>query len=230
MKKIKLLMCTGAIIVSSLAVGQIQEGSKFVGGAFQISSSGSKSKSGVISVEGDKTTSFTLLPQVGYMVSDQLAVGIGAGISTQKIKDPSNSNIFTSSSTIIVSPFARYYIKAEEKFGIFGQFSLPIGFGKAETSYETTEYVDEYDDDGYWIGTNLVTTTEVSDYKTSTFSPTLGVGFTFFPTESLALEGTLNVLGMSSGKNKYTGGEYSYSNMDFGVNFNSINWSVIYFF
>ena len=215
------IVAFGAMMFSNELSAQFESGSKFIGGAFGISSSGSKATFGGKTYKGETTSSFTLMPSVGYFIGDNLAVGMGIGYTSTKTTDPEEKDNFSQSSMISFNPFARYYVISEEKFGVFGQFSLPVGLGKEKDSYVDTEY--DFDANFNLVEREVTYTTE---YNYTSIAPGVSAGFTFLPTSKIALEGSLGVLSLNS--TSYDGG--SSSNFNFGLNLNSVNWSIIYFF
>ena len=221
------IMAFGAVTFSNELSAQFESGSKFIGGAFEISSSGSKFKSGSISIEGNKTSSFTVMPTFGYFVGDNLAVGMGVGYTSSKTKDPEEKNDFSQSSVISFNPFARYYLVSEEKFGLFGQFSLPIGLGKEKQSYVTEEFVG-FDPDTFESIFEEVAVVSEGNY--TTVSPGISAGFTFLPTSNIALEGRLGLLSYSTTSAGDDDFKTTSSSFDFGLNLNSVSWSIVYFF
>jgi outer membrane protein len=93
-----------------------------------------KSKSGGSTSTDGKTTSFSLEPSAGYFFMDNLAVGAGLGLSTSTYK-PDGGGLKYNSSTVSLSPFARYYF---DKF--YAQGAFQFGSQKSElTSGSTTE-------------------------------------------------------------------------------------------
>lgn len=80
-----------------------------------------------------KGTSFSLTPQFGYFVINNLAVGAGINYSAQKIKSDDYSYF---SNSLQFQPFVRYYFKP----GIFVHGSYAIGAGKTEWTSDESSY------------------------------------------------------------------------------------------
>jgi len=111
-------------------LAQFNQGNFLVGGSSSlgIGFDTEKSKSnGSTSTDG-KTTSFSLQPAAGYFFMDNLAVGAGLGLSTSTYKPDGSDSKFTSSS-ITLSPFARYYFDK-----IYVQGAFQFGSQKSEFS------------------------------------------------------------------------------------------------
>ncbi|MBT9145951.1 MAG: hypothetical protein DDT42_01829 [candidate division WS2 bacterium] len=70
-------------------------------------------------------TSFTFLPSVGYMLTDNWAIGLGLGFEREYarffIDDFDNFLEDYNTILFIISPFARYYYGLNEKLSIFDQ-------------------------------------------------------------------------------------------------------------
>ncbi len=174
------LFITSMLFCFSFSVSaQTEQGSKFIGGSFQISTN-------TYSGTDDVNTSFTLEPKFGYFIKDRWAIGSGLGLS---ITSDGDTDV-----TFTISPFTRYYIPLiEEKFFAVGEAGLNVGFG-SDTSFGI------YAAPGFaffpterWsielafelLSFNITnpdgdnnTTTSFS-FGTNTYSPSLGVNFFF---------------------------------------------------
>ena len=99
--------------LSFSAFAQTAQGSKFIGGSFQITTE---------STAENSNTSFDISPKFGYFIQDQWAIGSGVGLS---IRTHEETTVFFS-----LSPFTRYYIPiVENQFFIFGEAAINAGFG-----------------------------------------------------------------------------------------------------
>jgi len=107
-------------LVSSLALAQTEQSSKFIGGAFQVSTESSS--------EGSSVTSFGISPEFGYFIKDQWAIGSGLGFS---VYDRDETTF-----TFSISPFTRYYVPVvAEKFFIYGEAELEAAFGSERSFF-----------------------------------------------------------------------------------------------
>lgn len=155
-----------AVVLSSNA--QTDKGQFIVGG--QVNYSSVKSDA-----EGAKATeSFNIVPNVGYFVADNIAVGTGVGYAYAKTP----GDIVEKTQAFVVSPFGRYYVGDNAQFKFFGQLAVPMAFGKSESAMDG----DNFEKDGSLssIGVNL--------------SP----GFAFFPTSRIGIEFALNGVSYTS--------------------------------
>ena len=128
---------TAMIITAFYTAGfsQFSQGTFLVGGTtnLNIGFDTEKTKSGGSTSTDGKTTSFSLEPSAGYFFMDNLAVGAGLGLSTSTYKPDGSGSKFNSSS-MYLSPFARYYF---DKF--YAQGAFEFGTRKTElTSGSTT--------------------------------------------------------------------------------------------
>ncbi|MDJ1467255.1 outer membrane beta-barrel protein [Cytophagaceae bacterium DM2B3-1] len=173
----KIFIAAIAMISAMTANAQVEQGKLFINGQFGVSSTSYKADS------DHKKSSFTLMPSVGYFVSDQFAVGLGVGVSTNKDKNTtSNVTTTTTDSYVSIAPFVRYYIPtAGDKFHFFAQSRLGFGFGKEKTKYSNTS----------------VTLEDKTNYINFNISP----GFAYFPSSHWSLELLLNGFYIDSQKN-----------------------------
>src|SRR5690606_10321540 len=124
MKKLILSMALlGGVIFSSQA--QTEKGKLMIGG--NVSYSTAKSDA-----EGAKSShEFSIVPNVGYFVSDNIAVGTGIGYQSSKSDVASPVGKIEA---FAISPVGRYYVPVAEKFKFFGQVSVPMAFGTAKAT------------------------------------------------------------------------------------------------
>jgi len=163
MKKLILSMALlGGVIFSSQA--QTEQGKFIVGG--NVSYSTSKSDAA-----GAKSShNFSIVPNVGYFVSDNIAVGTGIGYESNKLDRASEVG---KSEAFVVSPFGRYYVPVADKFKFFGQLSVPMAFGNTK---ETDEQLKVGDKTG----------------SSTSIGVALAPGFAYFPSSKIGIEFALN--------------------------------------
>jgi hypothetical protein len=176
--KMKKTLFTLLVVLGSMsAFAQFEQGTMLVGGDFGLEFSTEKSKyNNQTNTEG-KGSSFTLEPQFGYFVIDNLAVGGELGVSLSSWK-PEGSDGKSSSTTITIAPFVRYYFEP----GVFLEGKYAIGSSK---------FKDDYFGD-----------VEESKYGVSGWS--LGAGYAIFLNDNVALEPMLGYQSMTL-KNKTSG-------------------------
>jgi len=107
----KLILAAIAVMGFSAANAQttgFSKGDTFISGAFGIGSE----KTG-----DSKSNEFVLVPSVGYLVSDNIAIGGKLGFGSSKENDVKD-NAFT------VGAFGRYYFTPASQFSVFGQAGL----------------------------------------------------------------------------------------------------------
>jgi len=163
MKKLILSMALlGGVIFSSQA--QTEQGKFIVGG--NVSYSTSKTDA-----EGAKSShNFSIVPNVGYFVSDNIAVGTGIGYLSNKADEASLTG---KNEAFVVSPFGRYYVPIADKFKFFGQLSVPMAFGNTK---ETDEQLKVGDKTG----------------SSTSIGVALAPGFAYFPSSKIGIEFALN--------------------------------------
>jgi opacity protein-like surface antigen len=165
MKKISLILL--AMFSLNWANAQIEKGSMYLGGTFLISSTTFQEDG-----DDDKISSFSILPNFGYFVSDKLSIGLQAGYTQEKEKNVNGVNSSTNTSGLfLVAPTLRYYVPtASENFFFFAQFQVGLGFGNNKEEVR--------------VGNTTLSTSS----KASSFNLGLSPGFAFFPTKKWAIE------------------------------------------
>ena len=157
----KLLLSLTAVCALALgANAQTEKGTIILGGTASYQSTKSDA-------DGARAAqNLNLVPNAGYFVSDNLALGTGVGYNYNK---SATANPVGQNEAIVVSPFGRYYIGLSEQFKFFGQASVPMEFG-------TVKPVDVNGDAGDKAGTS------------TSIGVALSPGFAYFPTKKVGIE------------------------------------------
>ena len=159
MKKITLFVIS--ICATFGAYSQYNQGRMLVGGSLSFSTVTDKTKDSGTTTTLGKSTDFSLAPQFGYFVIDNLAVGAGLDIGLGKWKDEFDSDDNWNYSSIELIPFVRYYLKQNIFFqGMIGVGSQKNKYGSANTT----------------------------EYKDAIFSWSLAAGYAYFLTDNVAVE------------------------------------------
>ena len=180
------------VIAAMSANAQIEGGKLFVGGSFGFGTSSNKTTAPT-AVDNSKTLSFNLMPEVGYMISENLAVGMAIGYYMDK---RTSFDVFTGTTgatydqvskdgMFIIEPFARYYKSTGDKSSMFAEFALPIGMGSSKSLQMNA------------TGTG---TEDASPTKNSSIGTTISVGFNYFLNDRCALEAKWMAIGFESYK------------------------------
>lgn len=101
----------------------------FVGGSIGFNTTGGKIENGNTSVEKITQTSFSLAPRAGIFLTEKFAVGAMLGYNLQNDKTPGNPEEIDRTTTIGLTPFARYYAFTFNKFSVFAQGNLGFSYG-----------------------------------------------------------------------------------------------------
>lgn len=137
-------------LFGSSTIAQPTSGTVFVGGDIGLSVGSNKSKNDNTTTTNYNKIDYSLLPQLGYFVSDIIAVGARIGISGDRYKYEDNfAYDKVSSSYFVFNPFARYYI-INQKGGLFAEADMNLGFGKTKTTY--TNIIDEDNSTNIFMG------------------------------------------------------------------------------
>ncbi|GIL23550.1 MAG: hypothetical protein BroJett042_20630 [Bacteroidota bacterium] len=168
MKKI-MYAILAMMFIAPAAWAQTTQGSKSIGGGFEYYSNKQENIYGNYDYE---SSSFEIMPQVGYFIIDNLEVGVllnyTSGKSGYTQLDPTKNSSFS------VGPFARYYkFTSNERFAFTGTFSVSFGSGK--TTYPSS-----------------------SESKTGNMGVFISPGFTYFLSEKWGLDFQLQGIGFTS--------------------------------
>jgi outer membrane protein len=198
MKRIYLSLIV--VMVCFTMQAQPSAGQLFIGGTVSIYSTTEKFKDDGTVTDERTYSYFDLLPMAGYFLSDRLAVGAQAGISSSVSKYPDNDPDKRSSAQFIFEPFARYYLISGTA-GIFAEASLGFGVGKSKVFYE-----------GSTVETNE-----------SSISAGIAPGVYYYILPKVALEAKFGWLGFNSQIEK--DGDQKYINSQFGLNLSPSGFS-----
>lgn len=100
----------------------------FVGGSIGFNLTGGKIETGNTSVDKPTQTYFSIAPKAGMFFSKKLAIGATLGYSIQSEKTPGNPEEIDRTSTIGITPFARYYAFTLNNFSLFAQGNLGFSY------------------------------------------------------------------------------------------------------
>ncbi|WP_306353875.1 outer membrane beta-barrel protein [Flavobacterium sp. '19STA2R22 D10 B1'] len=158
-----------------------------------------------------KTNGFTFTPKVGYFVTENIAVGVGLGITTSKTDRPFAGIDERKTTVFSAEVFGRYYMSPASKFSLFGE--LAVGFGNTKikdiTSTPLGSLSTESKNNGFNVG----------------FAP----GVNYFIAKNFALEATFGVLSYNSSKPDVDGAE-STNKFDIGLKMSDIKLGLVYKF
>ncbi len=178
------------LAITTLVSAQTEQGTFLVGGSSGISLGGGSSKDKTDNFEGDPTKyfGFSINPQVGFFVIDNLVIGAILPISVQRSKQNDTKVVFSS---IEFAPFARYYF-LDDKFRPYATAFFGGGFN------------------GYKYVVNGNTTTNNSN----TFLLGLGGGVAYFVNDNIAIDA---LLGYQFTREKFTDEDDNYRELDHAI-------------
>jgi outer membrane protein len=196
MKKIVTVLAFA--LISSGTFAQFNQGRMLVGGGFNLSVSPNKTETGSTTTKNGTNTSFSLSPNFGYFVIDNLAVGAALGFSSNFYSYASSSSTYksTSGSSVTLTPFVRYYLDP----GIF--FHVFAGGGGGTSKAKLRNPTPGLNDD---------------PEKTGIFTWGLGAGYAWFLNDFVAVEPMLMYSGRST---KYKTPDPNYTSKYSGVSLN----------
>ena len=193
----KKLFLAGALALFGLS--NAQQAAGFQGKWFIMGQAGYQSQN-----DGDKQ-SYSVLPAVGTFVAPTFAVGAAVGYVGSK----TDAGVVTTKDNLfIVQPLVRKYWGISDKLFIFGQASVPFGFGK-----NTTE-----------------STLGKAEAKYTTYGLEIAPGLDYFLSSNWTIETTFGIASWNSVKPK--DGDAT-SDFNFGLNsglLNGVKFGVKYVF
>lgn len=113
----------------------------FAGGNFNFNTNGGSIDNGTVKTEKTTFTNYNLSPKAGYIMSDNIWIGMQIGFGVNKSKTSGTPELINKVSQFGVTPFARYYALRNNKFGLFaeGQLGLNFSSSKSESAGTTTD-------------------------------------------------------------------------------------------
>ena len=148
--------------------GGFAQGDLFITGAFGFSST---------SMDEDKSSSFEIAPQIGYFLTENIAIGGKIGYASMKAESGDVDTMDMSGLTL--GAFGRYYFTPANQFSLFGQ----LGF-----DYSSMD-------------------NKLADTKVNTFGAGLGLGMNYFVSSNFSIEAGIGLLGFESSKADFDGAE-----------------------
>lgn len=105
----------------------LDKGNFMIGSTVGFSTANSKVTSGDEEGEGLTARQFNIAPAIGYFVVDNLALGLGADFTFNKVKEPNEDE--TNDSDLLFGPFVRYYMPLGSNVAFF--LVTNFGFGSS---------------------------------------------------------------------------------------------------
>jgi len=169
----KVILSLAAVVAFAVgANAQTEKGKWILGGTASYQSVKSDA-------DGAKAAqNLSVVPNVGYFVNDNFALGTGVGYNYSKIGSASATG---QNESFVVSPFGRYYVDLSDQFKFFGQASVPLAFG-------TVKATDANGDTGAKAGSS------------TSVGVALSPGFAYFPTKKIGVEFAFSGLSYNSYK------------------------------
>ena len=189
----KLILSASLLILGANAFAQENDNGVSLDGRWFI-----MGQAGYNSSNEGNTQSYSIVPQVGNFVSEDVALGLGIGYIGSKNESEVNNVTNTQKENLfVVKPFARKYWGVAKNLFVFGELSVPLGFGK-----NTSE-------------TSLGNTTTTGEAKYTNIGVQVAPGLDYYLSDNWSLEAAFGLLGWSSTKPK--DGD-SANSFNFGLN------------
>lgn len=185
----KLLLTLSAVAVLGLVANAQTEKGKFMLGG-QVSYQGQSIKD-----SDAKSNEFSIIPNVGYFVADNIAVGTGIGYSWAENKNTTNTK--NTNSSFVLAPFGRMYSNNEGPVKFFGQLTVPMAWGTQEVNGDKTA-------------------------TTANYGVELAPGVAYFPTSNLGIEFKVRGLFYNNGSTTDEATDAKTTVNSYGLNVNSL--------
>lgn len=126
MKKLYIFVFTCILSISLFA--QSNQGRITLGGGVNFESTTNKTDP----ASSERTeTFFSIVPRLGYYISDAVKIGLGVGFTSRTIENKPlvGTTSKNTNTSLVINPFARFYMPASEKVDLFleGNFSYTDG-------------------------------------------------------------------------------------------------------
>ncbi|SES75053.1 acyloxyacyl hydrolase [Hymenobacter actinosclerus] len=163
MKILFLPLLAATLLAGSAAQAQTTQGTRVLGLS---GGNFTYQKSGPI-----KSFSGTLIPTAGVFLADNLALGAAVPIGYQRFSSSGYGEVNNRTLSVGVLPWLRYYLPSESKHRLFGELSAGglLTSARAKTDFSGTNY----------------SSTDVH------FAASAGLGYSYFITPAVGLEGLL---------------------------------------
>ena len=189
----KLILSASLLILGANAFAQENDNGVSLDGRWFV-----MGQAGFNSADEGNDQSYSFVPQVGNFVSSDVALGLGVGYIGAK-QEAENGNVVSTNkqNLLLVKPFARKYWGVAKNLFVFGELSVPLGFGK-----NTDE-------------TALGNTTTTAEAKYTNIGVQVAPGLDYYLSDNWSLEAAFGLLGWNSTKPK--DGD-SANSFNFGLN------------
>jgi outer membrane protein len=176
-------------------VAGFSKGNVFVTGSVGFSST---------SYDGDSQSNFNIMPQLGYFVSENIAIGGRLGFMSSSVKVEGSDSVSLSGWN--VGAFGRYYFTPANQFSLFGEFG--VDYASQQTGQLTADN---------------------KDININAFGAGLGLGLNYFVSKNFSIEATAGVLGFGSAKTDVDGAKAT-NVFQFGGDWSAVSFGVNYKF
>lgn len=135
MKRVLLLVSMGLLIISGV------NAQYFAGGSISFSHTGGSVDDGTTTTDKQSINAFSFEPQVGYVLSEDLWVGVGLGFGLDRTKTPGATESILKNNYFGIMPFARYHVVRMNKWALGAVGRIGVGFytQKTEAGGTTTD-------------------------------------------------------------------------------------------
>lgn len=191
--------------------GQIQKGFFQAGGSVSYFNNNQETTSALSNptTQTSENSNWGFVPNVGYFISDNFSLGLQLGFSSHNVK---TNEIEGNGSAFQYGVYGRWYKPISDKFYFFNALSLVLANG-------TSDALD-------------VSSGQETKMDMSSFSANVSPGLTYFMTDWLALDTSINLLSYTSTKSETENNNFSRKSdaFNFNLNLTSLNFGLMFYF
>lgn len=202
--------------------GPMSPGRWYIGGSFGINLSTEKHEDGSTTTDGPKTTSFNIIPSVGYVLSDKWTLGLGIGYESYSVKtietnfDGDEVELTNKAGQFVVMPRVGYYTQLTNNLYCMPYFYIGFGFGSSKNEFLSGNEVLSVDG-------------KISSFEVG-IAPSLKYFFSNYWAISLAYGSLYYQSLTSTPDNENSDHKNKTANYGLDLNLSSINLGLYYFF
>lgn len=178
---------------------QAQKNSWYIGGNTGFANTSYKTETNGTNSNTGKISSWSLSPEIGTFLTNNLAVGLGVTFNGTK-SDPQNNLFNTTRQTMTGGTAYTRYFFGKEAFKPFAGFNVSVLSGKGKTTS---------------VSTNFETTT-------NSFGANLNAGFSYAVSKRVNVLGSMGFLGYRRTSSTQTGTDLKQITSEFGIDANSL--------
>jgi hypothetical protein len=131
MKKLIVGLIVSAMLGSVAVAQNLNRGNFMIGATMGLSTANSTVEQGGVESKGLSARLVQIAPSMGYFIFDNVAVGIGADFTIDRVTDVELGGT-RDNSNLLFGPFGRYYFPLKDNVAVFGVANFGFGNSTSE--------------------------------------------------------------------------------------------------